>query len=172
MNIFSEKGKKIDKAMFEVSFATSQLVEMLRKTKPGDVITYKAMSEMVGFPVQEKRGNLDTARRILIREYGMSFDPIRTVGLRRMEAGEIAPKVKNSQRRVHRIAKKNMQMLSKCVVYEKLTGEEQLEHNTAVSLTGALILATRHCVAKRIEASCSERQAKLPVGRVFALFER
>jgi len=70
------------------SIETRQLAEFLKA--PQVFFSYPELSAVIGFSVQDKgRGYLLAARRIVLRESGFVFRPVKNQGLKRLEKHEI-----------------------------------------------------------------------------------
>lgn len=70
---------------FEESMQRRQLVERLRDTQENEILSYSALSALIGEDVQESgRHYLASAREKLARE-GVVFDAVTNVGIKRLD---------------------------------------------------------------------------------------
>jgi hypothetical protein len=150
---------------FQASTDSKILASVLQESKPGDVVSYKALSAAIGRDVQSTaKPALDTARRIVQREKRMVFDAVRGEGLKRLTDSEIvdlADKTRDGVRRATRRTVKKMV----CVDYEAMPKEKQTKHNTAISLFGVLSELATEKVQHRLGAEIERSGTELPVAK-------
>jgi hypothetical protein len=111
---------------FVISERTRIAILILSEADVGDTITYKELSRQLGVDVREKgRGYITRARAKLMREARIVFDPIPTVGLKRLSDAEIADKSERHPRQIRRRAQRGRQFAD-CVQDEsKLTNAQR-----------------------------------------------
>lgn len=145
--------------IFEVSMETTKLVDALKVA--GDFISYDDLTKACGRNVRgDGIGNLQTARRIVMREYQHVWDTVRGEGLKRLKGEAVISAGKHSLSKIHREAKRGAEKLG-CVEYDKLEPESQVSHNATAAMLGALFsLSTNRSVAK-LEAKAETAKQRL-----------
>lgn len=147
----------------QISAHTTTLIETLRTVPVGATVSYEILTAAIGANVQaEARHILASARRIVRREDSMVFGVIRGEGLRRLTDSEIATAGSSFLRHVNRTARSGVQTLACVQDFNKLKLEEQIRHNTHLSLLGVFYEVSKTRGIKQIEAVVSVMQKSLP----------
>ncbi len=155
--------------MFKVGADALALAKTLRNIQEGEEITYKALSKSINADVQEKkRGSLETARRILLRDNQMVFAPVRGIGLRRLLPGEVVEHEQRAtiviRKAIHRSAKR----LS-TVEPEKLVDKELISHSVVSATLAAAAYSVSQPARHKIEQAVRDT-GKLNLGDTMKLF--
>lgn len=87
----------------EQSPETQDVIARLSQCAEGDVVTYDELSDIAGRNLRtEGRWILESARRIVEREFKLHFEPVRGVGMRRISNGEQVPLAEAGHRAIGR----------------------------------------------------------------------
>lgn len=117
---------------FNISPVTALLVDHLSKVPFGGQIAYADL------PPHDV-GNLQSARRILVRDYGAVFAPVRGFGLRRLNADEASVIGKNQRRKIRKSAHKAVKEMTAMVAKTNdLTDAQRLEVSREIAHNGLL----------------------------------
>jgi hypothetical protein len=128
---------------------TEALLVALRALKKGESVTFEELSGRVGFPVSAHIGNLDSARRILLREqFGKIERRGEVVQLVDDNAvvGRVAPQYR---RKASRAAFRGANALHS-VDYGALPEPDQKLHNYQLAVFGALRAAVSAQAPKKL----------------------
>jgi len=108
---------------------TTELITRLQEVPVGGVISYGELSEAIGKNVcKEACGYLQSARRILMAEQHIMFEPVRGTGLRRCDAQGKTRAVDKKMKGAHRAAVRGLKTLDHITEVERteLTPEQRL----------------------------------------------
>jgi len=133
----------------ETHVDTVRLEELLRKTHPGDLISYAAISETARRPLEKCRGILRTARNAMLRE-GIAFDCVPSVGLRHLE--DVAT-VEAGGRFVVQAGRKAATALryeGAVKDFGALPNDSKIRHNVAMAQAGIIRQESSRRTSKRI----------------------
>lgn len=85
-------AKKKEKPTFNLSFETKEILDCLSKCKPGDLITFNFLSDLIESNIRSphKRCHLTSAMRIARRQYGLVFRNRRNIGYVCIAPNEVA----------------------------------------------------------------------------------
>ena len=129
------------------------ILARLKSTKPGDVITYHEMSDLIGRNVQgEARYIMETARRYAKKER-IYFGVITNKGLQRLDDAGKVKAGSGMMSKIRRTTRRAAQTLAAVEDFNSLPNELKIEHNTAMSVFGILTQAT----SKKLQTKISER---------------
>ena len=121
---------------FGRSFEVLEIVKILSKTQPGDIVTYDVLSEAIMgncSPGEPKYPYILNARRILINEHKMVFKAVPNSGVERLNDVQIVDRSERKLASTALAAKKEMRILT-FVDFDKLSEEQRLTHNTQMSI--------------------------------------
>lgn len=141
------------KKQFVVHEYTERALRVLGSVPQGHTILYSEITSALGLDAQtEGRHYVDSARRILLRERDMVFDPIIGEGLKRLTNKEIASRGKFSLRRINRMAKRESRKAD-CLdsASPDLTNEDKLKHAAHSVMLGFLITKSSHIERETVE---------------------
>lgn len=86
---------------FQRTTRTQKAVEILSRAKPGQTISYDALTKSIGVDARTSGKHIIwSARRILLAEKGMVFFAVPTVGMRLMFPGEVVRKGSHRRRKI------------------------------------------------------------------------
>jgi hypothetical protein len=149
-------------ARFELSADTRFIRQALEAVKPGEMISYAALSKLISKTVSGQTPALQTARRTLVKD-GYVFSAVTGTGFRRLTDGEIVAASGSDIAAVRRKARRAGLKLS-TVSFEALTPEQQLAHAAKASIVGAVAAITTDKAVAQVEKAASGRSSELPVG--------
>lgn len=153
--------------LFRASSDTQALVRLLSSATVGQLITWKALSEMLGHradPGGPGYPSTLSARKVLERDYQIAFEAEPTLGLRRLENVEIVQSGDRFISRARRAVKRGILRLT-CVDFAKLPRARQVEHNAKVSAMSAIAELGSQKAISRIERSIADSNAALPAAK-------
>lgn len=157
-----------DRPSFKAGVDAQALAKHLEGIPVGGVATYEALSKIVGSDVQEDRGALETARRVLLRENQIVFGAVHGVGLKRLNPAEVVEQGQDSVTKIRRASKRAMKRLA-TADFDALPSAEQGRHRMASATLGAIALCTgtkaQHKLEQRVQGN-----GNLDVGEAMKLF--
>jgi hypothetical protein len=140
----------------------------LRKTEPGDVVTYDELSTLLGRDVRlHCRSNMMTARHTLVGE-SIFFDCVPNEGYRRLTTNEAAFASDNHRERIASTARRGLRHL-RHVPFDDLTDEAKKKHLTMSAQFGAIQLFGSTKATKKIEAAVKST-SPMAIGETLKLF--
>lgn len=153
----------------DMNYDTQLLARRLAKMEPGNTITYKEMSTVIGKDILEHRHVLSAARRIVLRENRIVFETVRNVGVTRLSDGEIVnsavPMFRKKVRSVARRVKKEIG----AVDHEKLTHEERVQRDMGLIMVGFTDTITSTQNTARLETRIKFASELPSLGDAFAV---
>jgi len=162
-----EKGKA---TILEASADARLLYQRLAKLAPNELVSYAELSEIIGRNVIKVRHVLATARRMAQRENQIVTGAVSGEGIKRLDGHGIVSSATGRIKAIRGHARRGVRDLA-CAT-EPLEGDDLARHNMAMSMLGALELATRGRSVKKIEAAVSQAQQVIPMARALKeLFE-
>ena len=163
----TENGRTIP----QLSIDTQLIYDKLKTAAIGDLVTYSDMSAIVGRDVQKSAyANMHSAVRMCLRER-ILFEPIRGRGLKRLTDSEIVGTGISTMKKIRRSASKGALKLASVNKFDELTKEEQVKHNSYLSIIGALRHFSDSASVKKIESAVQEKNQKLPWARTLEAFK-
>lgn len=152
----------------ERSITSSMLVDLL--AKGNDSYSYTELSRHAGGDVRsECRGNLATAMRIVRKEYGICYQTIRRVGIKRMQPSDAAAVGMHSITKMHREAKRGMERMA-CADASALDNAQKIQFNAVASGLGAIGLMTQPKAIAKLEQAVTKTNDKLALCDTLAQF--
>jgi hypothetical protein len=156
----------------EISVDAQVLARRLCDAKPGEVIPYQELCDLVKRDVQKDcRYLLDTARKIAQREKSFVFASVSRTGLKRLDDAGIVSVGEQAVGAIHRSTRRAARRLA-CADYSALPPQEKVRHNTTASLLGAMELATKPTRVKELALAVNAASDKLPTAKVLELFAK
>ena len=150
------------KSIQEMSVDTRILMDHLKEVGVGETIAYTTLTRAIRRDVtKEAYGNLATARKALLREHQMVFGVVRGVGLKRLNDSEIATSGDYYRQAIHRKSQAGIKALSCVQEFTKLGQDEQIKHNASMSYLGAVYVATKPSMVKKLETKIGDTGGKL-----------
>jgi hypothetical protein len=144
--------------------------ERLVDLEIGEEIAYSELSELIGRDVTSERGALNSARRRLVRDHQMVFGVIRGVGLKRLDDAEIVGTGESVNDHIRRTARRAARQIACVRDFEAMPPEKRTQHNTWLSLFGAIASVTRAPCVKRLAAAVEQSRASLPLMKTLQSF--
>lgn len=164
-------GKTNKRVMFEMSADARFLIQRLSKLRMGESISYAELTKEVGKKVTGSFGALQTAKKRLLEDENMRFEPVRGVGLRRLTDGEIVSAAKENISRLRKGAKSSSRKLF-AADFSSLNNREQLNYTTHLSVFGAVASMTTQKGIDKVERSLGGRSGELPIAETLAAFTK
>ena len=164
-----ETGKR---KRFGRSFEVIELIKTLSSLKQGERIKYSDLTEIIigeCSPGGLKYPYLLSARRILTNEYKMLFRAVPNEGLERLEDPDIVSRSDKKLAAATRAAEKEMRILT-FVDFEKLSQEQQLTHNTNMSVFNVLKTVGATDKVKKIRSQIGNMGGRLEIGETIKAF--
>jgi len=159
------------KTIAEMSIETSLLVERLKQSAVGDVVTYAEMSTLVGRNVQgDGYSAMASARRICQREERMVFEVIRNEGLKRLNDSGIVATGGVNLKRLGRQARRGVKTLACVTDFDALPPDQQVEHNMTMSMLGALAQMVKPKQQEKLRLAVANAQQRLPLTKTLEMF--
>lgn len=150
------------------SALTERAIEMLAATN--DTVSWSQLSEALGCEARTTgRGSINSARRILLREQGVAFGPLRGVGLQRLDGSGKVDGSYGQLRRAHRASRRSLKLAEAVSPVERaqLDSVKKLQHDTIRVVASAVDQMTRTSKLKRIVPAAN---GKLDPGDIVKLF--
>ena len=164
-----DKGEKIKdekKQRFEMGKETSDLINLLERVEIGQIITYDALSAAVFCDVRKRcAANLVTARKYLENEKRILFGTIRNVGLKRATDTEVVMATEDGLSKIRRAAKREAKKTVCVQDFGALSEEMKSRHNAALSIFGAIALATSRSKVKLVREEARVANDQLAIGK-------
>lgn len=158
---------------FKRSIDTQTVVDRLRASEIGDLVTYASISEALGRDVTNgARSVLQSARRIVLNEDQMVFGVVTRVGLKRLSDVEIVDAAHSSVRHVNRTAKRSARKLACVQRFSELPADKKLLHQTHMTLFSAIGAITKESGVKKLEGAVNTAGDALPLGKTLEAFKK
>ena len=155
----------------ELSIETTLLVERLQRVEVGELVLYKELGEICGRDVQLRgRCSLTSARRICQRDRRMVFEAVVNEGVRRLDDGGIVATGAVNLKRIGRKARRGVTTLACIADFDALPDAAKVDHNTSMSLMGALGQMTKKRNVERLREGVANAQARLPLSKTLEMF--
>ena len=160
------------KGIQELSIDSRQLYDrLITATSKQSFISYKELSDIIGRNIQkEGRGNLDTARRMALRENQMLFDTVMNEGIKLMDDIETVNTGENTLRRIGKAARSGARKIISVSNFDALPNDVKTKHNATLSVLGAFKSITRPRNIKKLEEKIGTVQKQLPVAKTLRVF--
>lgn len=174
------------RSIFEISVEARLLYARLKEVSIGEVVLYTELAAIGGRPMEtdedtgklidrrfplELYGALSTARRRAQKDDGIILDAVYGEGLKRLNDHEI---VGTSQRYIdgtRRASRRASKRLACVANFDDLPAESKVQHNTFMSLFGALAVITRAKSVKKLEGHVQQAHEQLPLVKTLEAFK-
>lgn len=161
----------MNKSIPELSVDTRLLYQRLIKLQPGEAVTYDELSALIGADVRVKRrSNLYSAMRKALSDHVVCSAVIK-YGIKRLQDDEIAGLGDGVVDRIHGAAGRAVKKLSCVSDFDALSNDNKVKHNAAMSMVGAIALATKPSRVEKVTAAVRTAQSQLPVAKTLELFK-
>ena len=151
---------------------TKLVIEALYKVQIGESISYAEILKILGKDKidSQVRSAISSARVQLIKEFHAVFDVDRGFGLMRLSNEQI---VKLGAGGIQQIRNSTARIVHKLVAvdYAKLDNNAKVEHNTYLSVFGALSVMTQESKIKAVSGAVKEAQAQISIGNTLDVFK-
>lgn len=162
---------------FAIRIDTKLLVERLAQVLAGGLISYEELGGVIGRRAEDimSPGScyrcLESARRIVLRDYQFVFRAVPRQGLRRLTDSEIVSEVPEEARKTIRrkVGKAGREIIA--VDFAKLDNAEKVKHNASLSILGAIGQALTPAKTKKIEAACKKAHTQLSLAQTLEVFQ-
>lgn len=154
-----------------ISAEAQRLAQRLSEVQPGEVVTYCELTTLIGLDVQTRgRGLLATARKHVLRDQQLVFEPIRNEGMKCLTDEEIAASGASHLRRIHNASRRGVKKLSAVKNFAQLTPVQQLRHNTSMTLLATFFEVSRAKNMQRVEHVVQHAGRALPLQETLKVF--
>ena len=164
--------KTLNAKLFEMTADTAILYKHLTAMEPGDTVSYREMSTMLGREIRGDNSHLQSALRAASRDSGAVFDCVRNVGYRRLTDSEIvqtsAPRTARLRKRVEREGKR----LAMVANFDALAINLKQDHNARVSVLGAIAQALKPKAIAEVRNHVSTSMETLPIAKTLEMLGR
>jgi hypothetical protein len=152
------------KAIPELSVDTQTIERLLLAVDVSATIEYAVMSAAIGRDVQgDARHIMESARRRVLRDQRMVFEPVMDVGLKRLDDVGIVSLGPAYVGRIHRMSKRGAQKLTAVQDFDALPNGLKIEHNVRLAQLGAMRHMTSSRATKTLTGKVGETANKLPL---------
>lgn len=160
------------KPRFEIATDTRLLYAALVAVKPGEEITYAALSKDMGRPIGGGDPYLQSALRRAFAMDGAVFDNVRGVGYRRLQDPEIVASSIGDTDTLRRRAKRAARKLGAVTNYTDLPADTKVEYNARLSVFGAIAAMTSQKAIEGVKESVGASGRELPFAKTLEAFRR
>lgn len=155
----------------EMHSDTRLLIAQLQKVTEGEIVTYEALSQMIGRDVRKSAyGCLGTAKKVLQRDYGIIFGVVVNEGLKRLPPALVVADSERAVKHIRKTARAGVQKLA-TVDLSRLTPEEKTNFNVRASHLGVFVAMTESNAVKKLESEVAKAQQSLPLAKTLEAFK-
>lgn len=159
-----------DTPSFQMSADARLIYQRLKKVQIGETIKFAELSAEVSRPLHLIRGAIGTALRRCLKDDGMVFANVRSVGYQRCNDEAIIDGSVQATSRIRRTARRAAEKLTKVRDYAALPGPRQLEHTARLSVLSAVASLTQESAIKKVEGAAHGRSQELPIAETMKAF--
>ena len=147
----------------ETSAEARTLASILAEASVGDVVDYETLNRAIGRDVRgAARAGLSSARSLVQREKRFVFSCVNNVGLKRLSDTEIVGLSDGARDHIRRTSRRTAKKLT-CVDYDAMPKDQQVKHNTALSMLGVIGELSTDKSVKRLTGAIEQTGSELPV---------
>jgi alkylated DNA nucleotide flippase Atl1 len=158
------------RAIPEANIDTVTIYNRLSIVEVGDVVTYSELSHLIGRDVcGAARGCMTSAVRRALND-GRVFAAVRNVGYRLLPDDRIASVGISAVAHIRRSAKRAARKLACVREFDRLPNDKKIEHNTGLSVLGAIAQCASAPAVKRVSRAVEHAKAQLPLARTLEAF--
>ncbi len=154
----------------ELSIDTTLLYDRLRKMEVGEIVNYDELSKIIHRDVRSCRGLLATARRKALRDDEIVIDCVHGEGVKRLDDVGVVETLSTALRAIRKKSRKATNRVVGIKNYDQLSGAVKIQHNTYLSLLGAISSFSQASNQKKLESKISQSQSKLSLQETINLF--
>lgn len=155
---------------FEMSIDTRLIYERMKQAAVGEVISFRALSEVIGNKVEGDNPSIQSALRKLLGEE-IVFENVRGVGYKRLNDVEIVQTYERDRVSIQRKARKAVKRLTCVQDFEALPNELKVRHNAAVSGFAAIANMLKTGSMKKLETAVEHAREQLPLAKTLEAFK-
>jgi hypothetical protein len=156
----------------QVSADTRALVDVGNLIAVGSVWHYDEMTAILGRDIQgDARSVLESARRILEREYNIVFGVVRDVGLKHLTDEEAINTGQETVEHNRRMARKAAKRIASLKSPETVSQAAQTKQFTFLSLFGAIVHMTRPRQIEKLSGRVEAAHKELPLAKTLDAFK-
>jgi hypothetical protein len=133
------------------------------------VLSYEQLSKVAGCDLRVKRGIVQTARNICLREANAWFATVWREGIKLATPHEASAEGESGRLSIVRTATRSLRKMA-VVKYEALDESQKVTHNLNASILGAVRLMNNRSSRKKIEGAVAQASEKIPTKSLFRLF--
>lgn len=160
-----------NKTIAEQAIDTRLLVSLLSKAEIGQLVTYAEMGAQLSREIEGADSYLQSALKIVQRDYDIVFSVVRGEGYKRLSDSEIVALGGQLPTKIRRIARRTVRTLSKARD-EHLTNAQIIQRNAATSMAGVLAHVATDKAMRKLETAVQAAGAQeLPIGRTLDVFK-
>lgn len=161
-----------NKAIAELSADASLLISEISRKKPGDVITWKWMSEIVGWNLQEKNGVMQTVKNRLLRDYRYVLGTIHGEGYKILTDAEVVEGEAARDRAMRAKAAKRTKRKLQAVELSNLDDVQKQRCFAEVTAAHLAIESSKETSVKRLESSINGAGAPLALNKALEAIKK
>ena len=161
----------MSKLTFTASAEARLLAVELRKLQPGELVTYKVLSDAVAKKVVGNLSCLRTARKTVEKELGCNFGVVENVGVKRLLPAETVDEASAKRQGLSRQSRRALQRLARVDPTAELPAEKQLQHTTNMTILSAIQAMSSEKAVKKVEAAVGSRTSELPIADTLRIFQ-
>lgn len=155
---------------FKRGYETARVVEILSSLEPGELLTYKELSGIATFPVSGASYCLQSAKKILLKEYSIAIAVVHSVGVQRMTNTDV---VMASTSGTHAVCRHAVRESEKLMVadFEVLNPGEKKRFIANQAVFGAVMAVASSDGVARIEARVHADAPRLDLKATLDMFK-
>lgn len=158
------------KTIFEMSIDTRTVYDRLKTAEIDEMVSFKALSELLGRKVAGDCSNLQSALHRLEGE-GVAFANVRGVGYQRMNDISVVNTAETSREGLRKKAKRAIKRLTCVNKFDALPNDYKVKHNAALSGFGAIAAIMSPGRVKALEQDVAKAGAQLPLAKTLEAFK-
>lgn len=139
------------------------LLDALLEMEPGDFMSYKRLSGLIGKDVQRGEGYraLRRARKILERDEGEVITPVLGQGIKCLTDAEKVDSAHGFVGKARRASSRCIRRATRVKSFESLPNDKKVQHNLMLSIAGAIHHLSRPKTQKQLEANIVQSRKAL-----------
>lgn len=158
----------------KISIEAELIAKRLSELKPGELVAYKDLDQIIGQSIQKNRHILYTAQRKVLRENNIVTVAITKQGIKRAKDSDYAEIVQQANNSIRKKAKRSLAKSLKMPEeeYNNLNPEMKLQLDLARTLCNVVAHCTSKKATNQLESAVKTSSHMLPVGRTLELFNK
>ena len=156
---------------FRRSIDTQMVIDRLRAAAPGELVTYRELSDIIGRDVADgARHVLQSATRALQKHRQMVFAAVTRQGVRRLDDAGIVDMGGAAIKRIGRAARRAGVTLG-CANFDNLDDGRRVKHNATLSYFGVVEAISKKGAIAKIESRVEKTRQALPLAKTLEAFK-